>query len=248
MRRLVRPSLTKKTLKFLEDRRQRVANASDPVAEAFRLWRRQGAQPFAEIRRTLGEMAFGRKRCMYCEDSEGTDIDHFRPKAKYAHSAFDWNNFFLACSHCNSNQKRDQFPFDESGRPLLIDPSAEEPGDHLQLVPETGAFVGITTKGEVSISVFGLARQTLEQGRRDAWIVLSELLEVYGESVDVDRERASKIAAAVQRYPFSSVLLHLISTLDLPNGAALFPNLHRVLSAHPEIRSWPGAKIAAPLE
>ncbi|NOY25886.1 MAG: HNH endonuclease, partial [Oligoflexia bacterium] len=105
-------------------------------------------------------MASGRARCMYCEDSLGTDIDHFRPKADFPQRAFAWPNYLLACSHCNSNLKRNAFPIDGNGDPLLLDPSADNPAEHLLFSPSTGEFVSVGAKGQESIRVFGLNDDT----------------------------------------------------------------------------------------
>ncbi|MBW8876770.1 MAG: hypothetical protein JF614_17545 [Acidobacteria bacterium] len=109
-------------------------------------------------------MASGLERCMYCEDSEGTAIEHFWPKSVYPERAFDWLNYLIACSRCNSNFKRDQFPLDAAGAPLLVNPSEEEPLDHLSFSPSTGRFEPRSPKGDPSIDVFGLNRTTLTKG------------------------------------------------------------------------------------
>ena len=61
---------------------------------------------------------------------------------------FDWSNLFLACSHCNSNAKRNKFPVDPATEsPLLIDPTSDDPLEHLALSPSTGEYVPIGLKG-----------------------------------------------------------------------------------------------------
>jgi len=154
------------------------------------MWpRRRNSTPkretFDEVKRKLRRMAPGRERCMYCEDSEGTDIDHFRPKSRYPSHAFRWPNYLYACSRCNSNEKRYDFPLDAAGNPLLIDPTAEDPSPHFQLVPETGQLVPLSPKGESTAQVFGLnRREVLTEGRRYAWTTLLELLRAYTSSTE----------------------------------------------------------------
>ena len=60
-------------------------------------------------------MAPGVQRCMYCLDSLGTDIDHFEPKSRRPLRTFCWHNHLLACSRCNSNYKREEYPCDGFG-------------------------------------------------------------------------------------------------------------------------------------
>jgi uncharacterized protein (TIGR02646 family) len=131
MRRLQRSTLGAETAAFLRKRTAQVTSAAHPVEEAARLWPLQQNKAFAEIRRTLAAMASGRERCMYCEDSAGTDIDHFWPKSRYPEKTFAWLNHLLACSTCN-RRKLARFPVDAVGSPLLVDPTAEEPLDHIK--------------------------------------------------------------------------------------------------------------------
>lgn len=96
------------------------AGAAD-AAEARRVWR--GARVVrGQVQGVLEGMAAGLARCMYCGDSQGTSVDHFQPLALAPARAFDWVNHFLACAHCNSNAKRDQYPCSETGECLLIRP------------------------------------------------------------------------------------------------------------------------------
>ncbi|MEU8665135.1 hypothetical protein [Actinoplanes philippinensis] len=55
------------------------------------------------------------------------------------------------CSHCDSHHKRDRFPVDDQDRPLLIDPSVEDPFDHLMLSLSVGEYRALTDKGRESI-------------------------------------------------------------------------------------------------
>ena len=89
MKRIQRLPLSVAALTFLHERSAAVAAAANARAEAGRLWGLQDNQAFREIRKTLGKMASGLERCMYCEDSEGTAIEHFRPKSTYPERAFD---------------------------------------------------------------------------------------------------------------------------------------------------------------
>ena len=119
MRRLVRTSLSQATLDKLSDLTGEVVNSPDPKTKAGTRWKSKPKGVFDEVRMALERMAHGRARCMYCEESLGTDIDHFWPKATYPARTFSWPNYLLACSHCNSNLKRNEFPLDGAGQPLL---------------------------------------------------------------------------------------------------------------------------------
>ena len=112
MKRIQRLTLSPKTVRFLAGRSGRVTAAPDPRAEARKLWNMQANRAFREIREALGKMASGLERCMYCEDSEGTAIEHFWPKSVYPDRAFDWLNYLIACS--------------ETGEALAVDPLDHE--------------------------------------------------------------------------------------------------------------------------
>ena len=85
------------------------------------------------LQETMGE----RERCMYCMDAHGTDIEHFWPKARYPARAFRWNNWLLSCTECG-RIKGSKFPLSANSRPLLVDPCAEDPWQHLDFDTDTG--------------------------------------------------------------------------------------------------------------
>lgn len=83
-------------------------NYAEQVAEAKHLWKPQN-KTFEEITENLVAMCPGTRRCCYCEDARGDDIEHFHPKNLYPNFTFEWENYLLACSACNSNVKRSSF-------------------------------------------------------------------------------------------------------------------------------------------
>ncbi len=239
MKRLNRLKLSEEAMKFLSQRTAKVDGAAVAAKEAKRLWKFRDALEFKEIRAQLERMASGLQRCMYCEDSQGTDIDHFWPRAAYPLRAFLWENYLLACSTCNSNFKRSQFPLDQNGEPLLINPTAEDPLEHLVLAQE-GKFLPLTPKGESSVEVFGLDRTVLVQGRKNAWTGLQELLTRYeARKRKGDLDLAEAISASVRQYPFASVLVSLLRAAGTPKANLV---VHReclaALDSCPEIFDW----------
>lgn len=135
MRRLHRPLLPGTVERRLSTYQQRI-DAGDPVQQTWNQARRTMAIS-REVTRILRHMAGQRERCFFCEDSRGTDIEHFWPKTPYPERAFSWPNLLLACTGCN-RLKGDRFPLDKNGSPLLIDPSSDNPWDHLFLDTDTG--------------------------------------------------------------------------------------------------------------
>lgn len=89
-------------VRFTLGRKQVRANRqrSEPGFNATRAWenaRRSAAVRTAEA--TLKRMAGATERCMYCEDSHGTDIEHFRPKTPFPQYLFIWPNMLLCCAN-----------------------------------------------------------------------------------------------------------------------------------------------------
>lgn len=241
MKRLVRPPLSAAATAFLQGRTGRVTTAKNRHAMARRLWKRQQNKAFREVRAVLAQMAPGVQHCMYCENSEGTDIDHFRPRRRYPRLAFRWDNYLLACSGCNSNQKRDLFPRDPAtGQRLLLDPTRDDPRRHLTLSPSTGLYTPCTPRGATSITVFGLNRTTLTTARADAWIVVQALIVRYAQC---RKAGATQVAAqhqqALCRFPHASVFAALV---QVSQGAVaqqyVTPACLRALRLHPEVLTW----------
>lgn len=242
MRRLSRTTLSVRTLKALSRVSDRVNSAQNPKLQAAKSWDSKPAVAFGTVRQALEAMASGRSRCMYCEDSYGTDIDHFWPKADYPARAFIWENYLLACSHCNSNLKRKLFPLDASGLPLLIDPTVENPERHLSLLPSTGEFIALDVKGDESIKVFALndktAGRNLPMGRKDALISFVALLKDYDRTVASDANKAEEIRSAAKRFPFSAVLGWLVNTANLPAASiVLDADTVRLVQTH-RVGEW----------
>jgi len=144
MRRYTRPPLAGRTRAYLDRKAEEVRSLRTPakMRQAIRrTWKhaRQTKSVAEGVLGVLRTMAGKRERCMYCEDSRGTDIDHFWPKSVYPKRTFEWANMLLSCSGCQ-RAKGDRFPLDKSNAPLLIDPTDEDPWEHLFYVSETGVI------------------------------------------------------------------------------------------------------------
>lgn len=239
MKRVARLELSSAARTFLQQRSEAVARASDPRAEAARLWNLQDNKAFREIRAILRQMASGLERCMYCEDSSGIAIEHFWPKSSYPHRAFDWLNYLIICTLCNSN-KRDQFPLDDAGRPLLLDPTDEDPLDHMALSPATGMLLALSPKGEVTIEIIDLDRETLIKGRAFAWTALEGLIVEYAYLRQMgDVNRSARVELTVRNHPFAGVLtalLHIAAGADA--DLLIEARCLRAIQDFPEILAW----------
>jgi uncharacterized protein (TIGR02646 family) len=215
--------------------------AADKPNKAKSLWR-SGRAELKPVRDMLDDMSLGRSRCMYCEDNEGIDIEHFWPKSRFPERTFVWENHLLACPQCNSNYKRTRFPRHvDTGEPLLLDPSVDNPAEHLVLTLTDGRFVANTAKGTFSGHVFRLNRETLKSGRRDAWTKLRELLPVYSALRRRDEDaRADLVEQAIKNESFSAVRQAVVRIAASPAADVLLPqDVRDALEDQPEIALWP---------
>ena len=222
MKHLPRPNLSAEALATLQRRTRAIEASPDPAAAAERKWRNRNAAADLEIERKLKQMVEPLERCMYCEDSRGVDIEHFRPKQAYPLSTFDWWNLLLACSYCNSNAKRTQFPVSAQGQPLLIDPTRDDPSQHLAFSPTTGQFVARTERGARSIEVFGLNTRVLDTHRRTTVTITCALVLDYERLVDAGHSsEAELVRRSLRRLPHCSVVDWVCATARLPAGASV---------------------------
>lgn len=138
MRRVQRVALDKVAQSYLV-RRQAKTNTllSNSRLNVEGEWKSaRQTKTMGKVLATLQSMMGARQRCMYCLDSHGCDIEHFRPKSSYPKWMFKWNNLLLCCTECG-RIKGSKFPL-SGQRPMLIDPAQEEPWDYLDFDPITG--------------------------------------------------------------------------------------------------------------
>ncbi len=217
---LDRPALEPGLERQLARRTDTLARRGATPDRARRAWS-DSSSLRRQLREVLDRMAPGVQRCMYCGDSHGASIDHFEPLARNPLGAFAWVNHLLACTHCNSNHKRDRFPVDEAGHCLLVDPAREDPVLHLQLVLRTGEYRARTAKGQATIEVFGLGRKALVDGRAAAFVRCRSMLRDIRRQLDEGgQEEAEQVADALGVQPFADVL-HAMQALREQPGAAL---------------------------
>ncbi|MCE9608939.1 MAG: hypothetical protein K8R23_01805 [Chthoniobacter sp.] len=147
-------------------------------------WKRaRRNQPLNTALETLLKMAGDRERCMYCGDSQGTDIEHFWPKSPYSKKMFRWSNLLLGCTACGRDYKGSKFPLDAAKKPLLLDPtSADDPWLHLDFDPQTGNFAPRydahkipAPKGKATVDTLHLdKRESFASGHQKAYKRISD--------------------------------------------------------------------------
>ena len=160
------------------------------------------------VRQALSRAQFG--KCCYCEVKipkpyAYENVEHFRPKSQsrqddnspenrpgYYWLAYDWENLFLSCGHCNSTYKQDLFPLaDDNLRarshhddiaqeaPLILNPSGpEDPRDHIDFHDDMPK--PLTELGRRTIEVVGLDCKE----REDRLEYLNELKYLRNQIID----------------------------------------------------------------
>jgi hypothetical protein len=177
---------------------------------------------------------------MYCGDNQGTDIDHFEPVSRNPLRTFDWLNHLLACALCNSHKKRDQFPLDADGQPLLIDPTAEDPFDHLSLTLSFGRYVPLTDKGQATIEVCDLNRPLLQRGRVNSRTnVESSLLRWTAAHRSGNAAAMRDIVRTVREQPCADVCQAMLRQAVGPGAGVIFSDTPQVLAVLrlPDVRA-----------
>ncbi|WP_406008814.1 HNH endonuclease [Streptomyces sp. NBC_00637] len=230
LRRTLLSSDTAELLKGYTDDIRQQPTEQERKDRAKELWvNRRQVRP--ALVKGLVEMAPGHERCMYCGDGQGTDIDHFEPKSSAPLRTFDWLNHLLACSVCNSNQKRNSFPLAADGSPLLVDPTVEDPLNHLRLVLPAGKYQALTDRGRASIEVFGLnTRAVLVKGRVDAYLTARYWLRLCHMAMDQGRhDEAKEIIRLAWDHPLVDVLVAMFHQSGHPAADALFAGEEEIL-------------------
>jgi hypothetical protein len=220
----------------------------DRAKEARALWEKSGTRTrvYRPLKSILQQMALGLEQCMYCGADFGTDVDHFDPIARTPLRAFDWLNHLLACATCNSNHKRDRFPTDADGRPLLIDPTTEDPFEHMTLSLSTDVYYPLSDKGIATIDVCGLNRRQLMEGRRRARNIVAFCLREWAATDPAQRDaKLEKVAQLIREQPFGDVCQAMLRQAAAPGAEVIFSDAEVVglepdMLAHlrmPEVRS-----------
>jgi uncharacterized protein (TIGR02646 family) len=196
MRQVARHALTLRTLTYLARKQAEIVSGRD----VQNLWENaRRTKTMAGVARALALMSGKRQRCMFCGDSRSTDIEHFWPKSRYAARVFRWDNLLWICTGCN-RLKGDRFRLDRRHRPLLIDPTAEDPWDFLYFDASTG---NITAKYDPS---------TGRQNPKGAHTVDPTVLPLNIEAVTEGRQRTRRnLVRAVNTF-----IKGMAAGIDLP--------------------------------
>lgn len=77
------------------------AERSNTAKDSFKSKNKKTNKTFQAVKENLTKMCSGARRCVYCEDSVGDEVEHIRPKDLYPELCFVWENYVYACGNCN---------------------------------------------------------------------------------------------------------------------------------------------------
>jgi hypothetical protein len=147
------PPETLDKLKDFQDEIDELGTFATRSAKAKELFPKKNTKAnavFKEVKRCLTAMCNSTRRCVYCEDSLGDEVEHIYPKDLFPGKCFQWENYVYACGPCNGpkNNKFAIFRADNGeflevnpprgtaaseplpGQSALINPREENPLDY----------------------------------------------------------------------------------------------------------------------
>ncbi len=155
-------------------------------------------------------------KCAFCESKMShvspANIDHYRPKGddRFVHLMFDWNNWLLSCGTCNTS-KGDKFP-ECNGLPCLIDPTQEQPSEHIEFFGVQIAYK--TIQGYKTVKLVNLWRSDLEEQRR-IWLSTIDALLLLLKIPDArDKARMYLIWAIQDSAPYTAMTRCYLSEIN----------------------------------
>lgn len=192
------------------------------------------------LRATLNAMAPGVQRCMFCGDNEGMAVDHFEPVVITPLLTFEWSNHLLACATCNSEFKRDRFPRAADGTALLIDPTSQDPAEHLHLVLAVGEYQPLTEMGAETIRVLQLNRGPLVKGRRAVYRRTALCLAGWQRAVQAGKDGdETELRELLWEQPMADVVDAMLRQAQEPGAQDIFADDLQVLALlrDPQLRT-----------
>ncbi|MER7771611.1 HNH endonuclease [Kitasatospora sp. NPDC096140] len=228
MRRLELPGAVELRLGVLTREVTATTGSVEQVRTANLAWKRKTFRrdAYAPALGRLKEMAPGHDCCMYCGQNLADHIDHYVPINVDPLQAFSWLNYLLACSTCNSRFKKGAHAVDDTGIPMLVNPTVEDPFVHLHLVLDTGEYCGLSPRGEYTVSTCGLNADKRPEARRHARNVMSLALERWWTARDRGLpDEMSHALSVIRDQPFAGVFQAMLRQAVRSEADLLFAGI-----------------------
>ena len=232
------------------------------VAEGKRLFdnrNTKGNRTFRKVRETLARMCSGARRCVYCEDSVGDEVEHIQPKDLYPCLVFIWANYVYACGRCNG-RKNNKFAVvaenrlvdvtrkrgapiiaPVSGAPAFLNPRIDDPLAFLELDLD-GTFAVLPRdelseidreRAEFTIETLGLNRDVLRQARDTAFrSYRARLHEYVTKRGHTAAQKLANLADGLRAMPHPTVWA------EMKRQREWVPELNALFIEAPETLSW----------
>lgn len=239
------------------------AEQSTKAKLLFSNYNKKENKTFDSVKIALDLMCSGARRCCYCEDSQGNQVEHIYPKHIYPEFTFWWDNYLYACGVCNG-PKSDKFavfsysdgvffnvqparnqelikPID--GEVVLINPRIENPLNFLWL-DLSGTFQFTESCDDESSKDFVRARYTLDTLGLKRDVLTKARKEAFG---DYKARLIEYIHARDLNYPSGNlqIMIEGIKTKQHPTVWAemkrqyqLYPDLQNLFKKAPEALEW----------
>ena len=226
----------------------------------FESYNRKNNSVFRVVRERLAMMCSGARRCGYCEDSAGDEVEHIKPKDLYPETVFVWENYLLACGPCNrgknnrfsvirggrlvnvTRRRGDPVRRPRSGPPALINPRHEDPLAFLDLeITDTFRFLPRENLSEVDE---GRAAHTIEVLKLNRDVLLAARCEAYGtyraRLYEYRGERDGGASAAVLRGLRRGIKASAHPTVwrEMQRQQPLIDDLRPLFQEVPEALNW----------
>lgn len=222
---------------------------------------------FNAVKEKLIEMCSGARRCVYCEDSVGDEVEHIRPKDFFPESCFVWENYVYACGNCNGpkNNKfavyRDdngefydvrQNPGAEppKGKDAMINPRSENALDYCMLdLRDTFKFVNFRTPGTKEHKMAGYTfdevlrlneREFLRKARRLAFGNYKARLDSYNKQkgLGADQIKLNSMVDEIKGESHPTVWKEIKRYFEKGFLQSFDSDLHDLFLACPEALEW----------
>lgn len=136
-----------------------------------------------EIKSALTESSHG--KCAFCEciPSEGgyLNIEHFKPKARYPDSAFEWKNLLPSCAPCNGSKLNHDTEAEPIINPYEIDPAGIFYYDGISMKAKNGPHQELAIK---TIEICSLESIRLWRPRADILLDLTIFTKALADAID----------------------------------------------------------------
>lgn len=204
MRKFARPPLHERLAKFLiksqEDLDRKLTKTGENKRNVVKKkWDKSTTtKSMKRIRRVLASSTGKTERCVYCQDSQATTLDHYRPKSEFHDLVFLWSNLLIACQPCNL-AKGDALPVAANDSILFVDVYEEDPWSYIEYSNATDLYTArwIETeggdliedpKGDETLKTMNsrLGCQAVIEGRRKARIRIEGAIRRYMDCDDPD--------------------------------------------------------------